>query len=44
MRLEAVTIREPTVCLSWLPFRPEIFEDGGGDVFGVAVSATNAAE
>ena len=44
MRLEAIAVGEPTVSLSRLPFRPEILQEGGGDVFGIAVSATKASK
>lgn len=44
MRLEAIAIRETTVCLPRLPFGPEVLEEGCGDIFGVGVPATSRPE
>ena len=44
VRLKAIAVWEPAVRFSRLPFRPDVLEEGGGDVFGVGVSAANPSE
>jgi hypothetical protein len=41
---EAIAVWESAVGLPWLPFRPGVLEEGGGDVFWIGVSATHRSE